>query len=212
MRAVLAIREFHGAATRREDRLAIVPDAAAEPVAARILPDVLSEAHQMPLMRSIFRRLGGRLLSSERCIILHTVRVFRDPATKMPHARRIVSVAWCGCSGMIAAIGGVGLVDQAAAAGSPTISSSRKGASVSSVMELARRTANSSFHSSGMAPMSRTMASSFCKMPTTSVLRLISLFGRSRGGAESSRGENQRRRPCPCGREGFIISLVLGWV
>jgi hypothetical protein len=103
---------------------------------------------------------------------------------------------------MIAAIGGVGLVDQAAAAGSPTISSSRKGASVSSVMELARRTANSSFHSSGMAPMSRTMASSFCKMPTTSVLRLISLFGRSHGGAESSRGENQRRRPCPCGREG----------
>jgi hypothetical protein len=51
MRAVLAIREFRGAATRREDRLAIVPDAAAEPVAARILPDVLSEARQMPLMR-----------------------------------------------------------------------------------------------------------------------------------------------------------------
>jgi hypothetical protein len=61
----------------------------------------------------------------------------------------------------IAAIGGVGLVDQAAAAGSPTISSSRKGASVSSVMELARRSANSSFHSSGMAPMSRTMASNY---------------------------------------------------
>lgn len=111
--------------------------------------------------RSIFRRLGGRLLSSERCIILHAVRVFRDPATKMPHARRIVSVAWCGCSGMIAAIGGVGLVDQAAAAGSPTISSSRKGASVSSAMDLARRTANSSFHSNGMAPMSRTMASNY---------------------------------------------------
>jgi hypothetical protein len=50
MRAVLAIREFQGAATRREDRLAAVPDAAAESVAARILPDVLNEAHQMPLM------------------------------------------------------------------------------------------------------------------------------------------------------------------
>jgi hypothetical protein len=85
---------------------------------------------------------------------------------------------------MIAAIGSVGLVDQAAAAGSPTILSSRKGASVSSVMELARRSANSSFHSSEMTPMSRTMASSFCKMPTTSALRLISPFGRSRGGAE----------------------------
>jgi hypothetical protein len=175
MSSNLAIRAFQGAATRRDDRLAIVPDAAAEPVAARILPDVLSEAHQMPLMRgelpkdrpgsaparqrherdvvsrgqtrglcrpaperiaeamaptlpnwlisesvctwrmegsslhqgslvnsyrssidgspwrSIFRRLRGRLLSSERCIISHTVRVFRDPATKMPHARRIVS-------------------------------------------------------------------------------------------------------------------------
>jgi hypothetical protein len=69
-------------------------------------------------------------------------------------------------------------------------------------MELARRTAHSPFHSSGMAPMSRTMASSFCMMPTTSVLRLISPFERSRGRAESSRGENQRQRPCPCGREG----------
>jgi hypothetical protein len=85
---------------------------------------------------------------------------------------------------MIALIGGVGLVGQAVAAGSPTISTSRKGASVSNVMELARRSANSSFHSSGMAPMSRTMASSFCKMPTTSALRLISPFGRSSGGAE----------------------------
>jgi hypothetical protein len=85
---------------------------------------------------------------------------------------------------MIAAIGSVGLVDQAAAAGSPTISSSRKGASVSSVMEIARCSANSSFHSSGMAPKSRTMASSFCKMPTTSALRLISPLGRSCGGAE----------------------------
>jgi hypothetical protein len=103
---------------------------------------------------------------------------------------------------MIAAIGGVGLVDQAAAAGSPTISSSRKGASDFSVMELARRTANSSFHSSEMAPMSWTMASSFCKMPTTSALRLISPFGRSRGWAQPSRGKNQPRRPCPRGREG----------
>jgi hypothetical protein len=82
---------------------------------------------------------------------------------------------------MIALIGGVDLVGQAVAAGSPT---SRKGASVSSVMELARRSANSSFHSSGMAQLSRTMASSFCKMPTTSALRLISPFGRSCGGAE----------------------------
>src|ERR1700730_5180230 len=40
--------------------------------------------------RSLSRRLGGRgrLLNSERCITLHTVRVC-DPATRMPHARGV---------------------------------------------------------------------------------------------------------------------------
>jgi hypothetical protein len=100
----------------------------------------------------------------------------RNTQRKIGKRAKILMLAWpgwcplvgCSFSGMIAAIGSVGLVDQAAAAGSPTISSSRKGASVSSVMELARRSANSSFHSSGMAPMRRTLASSFCKMLTTS--------------------------------------------
>ncbi len=41
-----------------------------------------------------------------------------------------------------------------------------------------------SLHSSGMVPMRRTLASSFCKMPTISALRLSSPFGRSCGGAE----------------------------
>ena len=116
----------------------------------------------------------------------------RNTQRKIGKRAKILMLAWpgwcplvgCGFSGMIAAMGGVGLVGQAVAAGSPTISSSRKDASVSSVMELACRSANLSFHSSGMAPMRRTLASSFCKMPTTSALRLSSPFGRYCGGAK----------------------------
>jgi hypothetical protein len=40
--------------------------------------------------RGGIKRLGrGRLLNSERCITLHTVRVCCDPATRMPHARGV---------------------------------------------------------------------------------------------------------------------------
>jgi hypothetical protein len=37
----------------------------------------------------IKRQGWSRLLSSERCITLHTVRVFRDLANKMPRARGV---------------------------------------------------------------------------------------------------------------------------
>jgi hypothetical protein len=58
----------------------------------------------------------------------------RNTQRKIGKRAKILALAWpgwcplvgCSFSGMIAAIGSVGLVDQAAAAGSPTISSSRR--------------------------------------------------------------------------------------
>ena len=61
-----------------------------------------------------------------------------------------------------------------------TSSGSSKRATVSSVMYLLE-TAHSSFCSRRMAPTRRTMASSLGKIPTTLVLRLISLLTRSKG-------------------------------
>src|SRR6476620_11087202 len=75
----------------------------------------------------------------------------------------------------------MGREGQRATAGRLTKGSSLNGAMVSSVMYLARWTAHSSFCSSSKAPTRRTMASSLGKMPTTSVLRLISPLMRSIG-------------------------------
>ena len=47
-------------------------------------------------------------------------------------------VAWCSFTGVITVFAGLGRIDQAATAGSPTIGSSLKGAMVSSVIYLAR--------------------------------------------------------------------------
>ena len=62
--------------------------------------------------------------------------------------------------------------------------SSQTGAKVSSVMYRARCTVHSSVCSMRMAPTRRRMAASFGKIPTTSVLRLISPFKRSIGFVE----------------------------
>ena len=72
-------------------------------------------------------------------------------------------------------------VEQPATFGRLTVGSSLKGAIVSTVMQRARWTAHSSFCSIKMVPTRRTMASSFGKMPTTSVRRLISPLRRSIG-------------------------------
>ena len=86
---------------------------------------------------------------------------------------------------------GAGLLDQDVRAGRLMTASSPIGAMVSSVMYRARWTAHSSFCSSSKAPTSRTMASSFGKMPTTSVRRLISPFRDFPGG----------RSPSSCSRQ-----------
>jgi len=70
---------------------------------------------------------------------------------------------------------------QRATAGRLICGSSLICAMVSSVRYRARWTAHSSFCSSSSAPTRRTMASSFGKMPTTSVRRLISPLRRSIG-------------------------------
>ncbi|RVK93801.1 diguanylate cyclase [Sinorhizobium meliloti] len=88
--------------------------------------------------------------------------------------------------GWVAAFSGMGRDDQRATAGRLMSGSSLIWLMVSSVMYLARCTAHSSFCSSRIAPTRRTMASSLGKMPTTSVLRLISPLRRSIGLVECS--------------------------
>ena len=68
------------------------------------------------------------------------------------------------------------------------------GAMVSRVMYRALWTAHSSFCSSRMAPISRVMAASLGKMPTTLVRRLISPLRRSRGFVEWSLVRLELRR------------------
>ena len=82
---------------------------------------------------------------------------------------------------MASTLSGMGRVGQRATAGRLMRGSSLNGATDSSVMYLERCTAHSSFCSSRIAPTRRVMASSFGKMPTTSVRRLISPLTRSIG-------------------------------
>src|SRR5215472_2077773 len=72
-------------------------------------------------------------------------------------------------------------IGQLAIAGRLTAGSSPNGAMVSSVMYRPRWTAHSSFCSNRIAPTRRMIATSFGKIPTTSVLRLISPLTRSIG-------------------------------
>lgn len=88
--------------------------------------------------------------------------------------------------GWVAAFSRMGRDDQRATAGRLMSGSSLIWLMVSSVMYLARCTAHSSFCSSRIAPTRRTMASLLGKMPTTSVLRLISPLRRSIGLVECS--------------------------
>lgn len=82
---------------------------------------------------------------------------------------------------LVAAFSGMGGDDQRATADRLMSGSSLIWLMVSSVIYLARWTAHSSFCSSRIAPTRRMMASSLGKMPTISVLRLISPLRRSIG-------------------------------
>src|SRR5271166_6808074 len=96
----------------------------------------------------------------------------RGPSRPCPNA-------WCSSLSIVVHRHGRG--DHPATAGRMTMGLSLTGAMVSSVMYRARWMAHSSFCSIRMEPTSRMIASSFGKMPTTLVLRLISPLGRSMG-------------------------------